>query len=91
MELTIIVTDNFPRIDLLPKEIFFMKNQKCSDAVIWEHLDGKRYRLHLFELKRTMKPEAWEHVKSQFNGAYLRCRLIAGLLGLEVDNLFCFF
>jgi hypothetical protein len=86
MNLTITVSNNFPRIDLPPKKIFFLKNQKCADAVIWEHLNGNRYRLHLFEMKRTMKPSVWEDAKTQFHGAYLRCRLIAGLLDWEIDN-----
>ncbi|MDR2641594.1 MAG: hypothetical protein LBC74_02245 [Planctomycetaceae bacterium] len=86
MNLTIIVSNSFPRIDLPRQGIFFLKNQKCADAVIWEHLDAKRYRLHLFEMKRTIKPSKWEEVKDQFNGAYLCCRLIAGLLDWEIDN-----
>ncbi|MDR2168709.1 MAG: hypothetical protein LBP59_01035 [Planctomycetaceae bacterium] len=86
MNLTVIMSKEFPRIDLPPKSIFFLKNQNCADAAIWEHIDGKRYRLHLFEMKRAMKPTEWQHVKMQFNGAYLRCRIIAGLLNLEIDN-----
>jgi hypothetical protein len=86
MNLTVFVANNFPRIDLPRQGIFFLKNQKCADAVIWEPLNGKRYRLHLFEMKHTVKPSVWSKIKDQFNGAYLCCRLIAYLLDWEIDN-----
>ncbi|MDR1964385.1 MAG: hypothetical protein LBQ50_11445 [Planctomycetaceae bacterium] len=86
MNLTVIIPDRFLRIDLPRQNVFFLKNQKCADGVIWEYLKEKCYRLHLFEMKRTMKPQTWIKIKEQFHGAYLRCRMIANLLEWDIDK-----
>ncbi|HBT75965.1 MAG TPA: hypothetical protein DEB39_03370 [Planctomycetaceae bacterium] len=76
------------RIDLPSKKVLIhlLKNQRRADSVIWEKRDESTYRLHIFELKRTVTEAKWQLIKDQFQGAFFVSLCIAKILGLEVDT-----
>ncbi|MDR1923460.1 MAG: hypothetical protein LBQ66_03705 [Planctomycetaceae bacterium] len=89
MKLRVTVPQNSCRINLSNDNIAFLlkKHKRCADGVIWEKISDTHYRLHIFELKKKIAKDFgnWVDAAKQFHGAYLRCRIIAALTGVEFD------
>ncbi len=62
----------------------YFKNQKCSDYVIFESASGP-WRLHIFELKRSVGKSEWTQIKKQFLGAVQNACALAGVLNIQID------
>ena len=87
MKLSVVVTGNFSKcLDLKNNFFNLLKNKKCVDGVIWKCLGGDQYQLHLFEMKKTITHSTWKEVKIQYHGTFLRCRMVADLLGVRFDS-----
>lgn len=75
--------------DLEKRKLQYFKNKKCADYVIFES-NNESWRVHIFELKRTVDEKEWsDKIKLQFAGALQNVLALAGVLGisLELDNL----
>lgn len=57
---------------------------KISDGLILENRGGI-YWIHIFELKKTVKSNAWSKAKRQWAGTLLYALMICGFLRLTVD------
>lgn len=87
MNLMVQMHDESFRIDLPQNgNIFFLDNPRRADSVIWEKQGTNKFRLHIFELKKTVKESEWGYIKDQFQGAFFTCLCIARLLGWEIDT-----
>ncbi|MDR1923759.1 MAG: hypothetical protein LBQ66_05225 [Planctomycetaceae bacterium] len=90
MRLRVVVPQNSCRLNLSNDNIAFLlkKHKKCADGIIWEKINDSHYRLHIFELKKKIAKNFgnWIDVLKQFHGAYLRCRIISALTGVEFDS-----
>lgn len=62
----------------------YIEYKKVSDGLIFENIKGK-YKLHIFELKKTMQSAHWQKTKQQWGGSLLYALLISGLLGIKID------
>lgn len=57
----------------------YFVNKKCADYVLFESTDDG-WKVHIFELKRTVKPDVWEtEIKRQFQGAMQNIFALAGV------------
>ncbi|MCL2622167.1 MAG: hypothetical protein FWD31_00765 [Planctomycetaceae bacterium] len=72
-----------PYLYLKDKFFVILENQQLADGIIWECVSDKCYRLHLFELKKTMTNSNWNEAKKQYHGTLLRCQIVADLLGVK--------
>ncbi|MGN0170901.1 MAG: hypothetical protein ACI39H_09105 [Lachnospiraceae bacterium] len=70
--------------DLENKKLQYFENQKCADYVIFENNED-RWRIHIFELKRSIGVAEWKKTKSQFSGALQNALALAGVLGIQVE------
>jgi len=68
------------------KNFALLRNRKCADGIIWEDLGNGSFRLHLFEMKKTIDVSKWNIAKQQYYGTFLKCRMIAGLVGVDIDS-----
>lgn len=66
------------------RKLQYFKNNKCADYVIFESGDDICI-LHIFELKRTVKKDEWEHIKQQFSGALQNALALAGVLEVSIS------
>lgn len=62
----------------------YLKIKTCADYLLFENRNDEWF-IHIFELKRTVSMEKWNHIKSQFAGALQNAYALAGVLGIEVD------
>ena len=67
-----------------------LRKNDCADAVIWMPTDSGQWVLHIIEMKKTVTRSSnntsWEHIKSQFVGAYRICRMVAAALDIEIEQ-----
>lgn len=77
--------------DLENKKLNYFKNKKCADYILYEQCE-KLWKMHIFELKRTISKEDWKSMKEQFKGAMQNALAIAGFLGIEVEieDIYCY-
>lgn len=66
------------------KKLDYFKNKKCADFILYEQKQ-EIWRIHIFELKRSIGEKAWEIMKMQFCGAMQNALAIAGFLNIPVD------
>ena len=66
------------------KKLGYFNNQKCADFLLYENC-GNRWRIHIFEMKRSIAENEWKKIKAQFAGALQNAQAIAGFLGINVD------
>lgn len=67
--------------DLEKKKLRYFKNQMCSDYVLFEYIDqDDNWRIHIFELKRSVGEKEWNRIKKQFMGALQNALALAGVL-----------
>ncbi|MDR0327622.1 MAG: hypothetical protein LBI05_04925 [Planctomycetaceae bacterium] len=63
---------------------------QCADVAIWVYDSQERWTLHIIEAKETVdvssSSRGWGHIKKQFLGALLRCRMLAGIFGIHFDQ-----
>lgn len=65
----------------------YFVNKKCADYVLFENTDHG-WKVHIFELKRTIKLDVWEtEIKKQFQGAMQNILALAGVLGMEIKDI----
>lgn len=65
----------------------YFKNKKCADYVMFESIDDI-WRVHIFEMKRTVKKETWEkEIKKQFCGVMQNVLAFSGVLGIEIADI----
>ncbi len=65
----------------------YFKNKKCADYVMFESKDDI-WKVHIFEMKRTVKEETWEkEIKKQFCGAMQNVLAFSGVLGIEIEDI----
>lgn len=69
--------------DLEHKKLQYFCNQKCADYIMYENVNGQ-WKLHVFELKRTVSKGSWSDMKLQFMGAIQNALAIAGFLGIYI-------
>ena len=92
MKLFVKATEKCSLVGLQKNDYFaLLCNRKCADGILWEDLGNHCYRLHIFELKKKIKVSSWIRVKQQYHGAFLRCRMLAGLLGATIDSHICLY
>lgn len=66
------------------KKLGYFNNQKCADFLLYENCkDG--WRIHIFEMKRSISEKEWKKIKTQFAGALQNAQAIAGFLGINID------
>ena len=54
---------------------------------MFESIDGI-WKVHIFEMKRTIKEETWEkEIKQQFCGALQNVLVFSGVLGIEIKDI----
>lgn len=70
--------------DLEHKKLQYFKNKHCADYVIFEFATSG-WRIHIFELKRTVGVDEWQKIKNQFAGALQNALALAGVLGIQTD------
>lgn len=77
--------------DMEHKKLEYFKNEKCADYVLYEQCENI-WKVHIFELKRTISQKHWMHMKEQFKGAMQNSLAIAGFLGIEVklEDMYCY-
>ncbi|MDR3205359.1 MAG: hypothetical protein LBV23_11590 [Deltaproteobacteria bacterium] len=64
-------------------EFKLFNKMRCADyAIIKKEENG--YSLHLFELKKTIKPTDMVKIMQQFTGAFLRAEMIAKFLNIHL-------
>ena len=66
------------------KGLPYFKNKKCADYVLFENMNDEWF-VHIFELKRTVASDRWQHIKLQFSGALQNAYALAGVLGIKID------
>lgn len=73
------------------KKLGYFKNAVCADYVLYEHCENI-WKVHIFEMKRTINKKHWLHMKEQFKGAMQNALAIAGFLGIEmgVEDVYCY-
>lgn len=62
----------------------YLKIKTCADYLLFENRNDEWF-IHIFELKRTVSTEKWNHIKSQFAGALQNAYALAGVFGKEID------
>lgn len=62
----------------------FLKNKKVADHLIVEYDEG-RWKIHIFEMKRSVGGESWKEMKKQFFGGLIRAYEFCGILGIDFD------
>lgn len=70
--------------DLEHKKLQYFKNKHCADYVIFEFVTSG-WRIHIFELKRSVGVDEWKTIKNQFAGALQNALALAGVLGIQTD------
>ena len=60
-----------------------LKNQQCADGIVFDRIDAASWRMHVVELKRTIRFNNWREMKNQFEGAILNGYALAGILGIK--------
>lgn len=70
--------------DLERKKLQYFKNKHCADYVIFEFVTSG-WRIHIFELKRSVGVDEWKTIKNQFAGALQNALALAGVLGIQTD------
>ncbi len=60
----------------------FFSSLKASDYVIMQEKDGL-WILHIIELKTTVNPNEWAHIKKQFMGSYLHAIAYSKILDIN--------
>lgn len=63
--------------------ISYLKNQCAADYVLLQ-LKEENWYVHIFEIKRTVKDESWEHAKKQFSGSLQNAIALAGFLNIQI-------
>jgi len=67
--------------------------RQCADIAIWKRDNQNCWTLHIIEIKKTVDTSSdsqrgWQHIKKQFLGALLRCRMLAGIANVHFDRVF---
>lgn len=62
-----------------------LKCKNCADYIVFEEQD-QNMKVHIFEMKRTVKSKEWKHIKKQFLGAIINAYALAGVLGEALDK-----
>ena len=62
----------------------YFENKKCADYLLLEQYAG-RYRMHIFELKRSISEKTWDSMKLQFQGGLQHSLALAGVLGISLE------
>ncbi|MCI8929040.1 MAG: hypothetical protein HFI96_15390 [Lachnospiraceae bacterium] len=79
-------------VDGKKTDMLFFQNDRAKsmykrvDHIIFEHLDSRRWRLHLIEMKSSVGEEKWIEIKGKFRASYLLAQAIAGMLELTVSD-----
>lgn len=72
--------------DLENKKLQYFKNKMCSDYVMFEYVKKDNdWRVHIFELKRSVGGKEWKRIKKQFMGALQNALALAGVLDICVN------
>lgn len=84
-DLQLILTSPSVLFKVLEKKgLPYFKNKKCADYVLFENKNDEWF-VHIFELKRTVASDRWNHIKVQFSGALQNAYALAGVLGIKID------
>ncbi|MCD7812815.1 MAG: hypothetical protein LUH20_01955 [Lachnospiraceae bacterium] len=69
------------------KKLQYFLIEKCADFVVLEYKNDDWF-VHIFEMKRTIRPKSWETIKEQFAGAILNALALTGIfsIGLHLSN-----
>lgn len=58
----------------------------CADYIFFEYCkDYDTWKLHIVELKKTVRIKEWKKIKEQFKGAILNSLALAGYLGVHIE------
>ena len=73
--------------NLEKNKLEYFRNKKCADYVMFERANDT-WKVHIFEMKRTVKEETWEkEIKQQFCGAMQNVLAFSGVLGIEIEDI----
>lgn len=73
--------------NLEKNKLEYFRNKKCADYVMFERANDA-WKVHIFEMKRTVKEETWEkEIKQQFCGAMQNVLAFSGVLGIEIEDI----
>lgn len=62
-----------------------LKCKNCADYIVLEECE-KKTKVHIFEMKRTVKSKEWVHIKKQFVGAILNAYALSGVIDIPVEQ-----
>jgi len=68
----------------------YFKCKNCSDNIVFEKINDSEWKLHVIELKRTVKLKEWEKIKEQFKGAILNAKALSGVLEIKIKEIICY-
>ena len=66
--------------------LFERKQYSKIDCIYEKERLKEEWKLHIFELKKTVKSKEWCHIKVQFLGALLNAMCLAGFMGISIDK-----
>lgn len=70
--------------NLEKRKLQYFKNKKCADYIMYE-CTNNGWKLHVFELKRTVTETEWDKMKLQYKGAMQNALAIAGFLEIPIQ------
>lgn len=70
---------------------FFQKDKSKSmfkrvDHIIFEHISDDKWKLHLIEMKSSVRNEKWTEIKGKFRASYLFAQGIAAMLEMQIEE-----
>ena len=72
------------------KKCLYFDCNNAADCLLFECKSclksDRKWNLHIFELKKTVKSKEWHHIKIQFLGALLNAMCLAGFMGISIDK-----
>jgi hypothetical protein len=59
-------------------KLSIFKNQKCADHIVFEYVENNIWKVHILEMKRSVRISNWDHIILQFEGALRNALAING-------------
>ena len=60
---------------------------KSVDHIVFENLGNNDWKIHLIEMKSSVKYNKWIEVKAKFRASYLLVQAIAAILSMNIKEL----